>query len=468
MKTINRKPLFLALAGITALGAVGTAQAVSVNPTGLGQVLLYPYYTVKGVDNPYNTLISIVNTTASTKAVKIRFREGKASKEVLDFNIFLSPYDMWTASLEPAGGAAGGVKLFTNDTSCTIPKIPATGVDFRNSRYIGDGAADNSLARLREGYFEVIEMATYTDGSVIAKNSKHTSSRVPKDCSLVTDDAAYDEQRLPQGGLTGTASLVSPGSGLNAATDPTVLVNFKFGANYQDTGQIAPDMSDADTFSTTADGFGNAILANWTLGEDAVSAALMKNAIINEFVLDPGTASATDWVITFPTKGFYVSDAGRKNPFQSKLGKTGSCDDIVLNTYDREEQTTQPGGPDFSPSPTTPNVQICWEANVLTFNNKNLFSSSNTLGVDTLFINGWARMDFHPDTLLPLYAQDATEVVMDGSSAFTTSSNTTFTGLPVIGFAVQTFRPSLSTSYAGTFYHRYEPGTPNNLRRTAQ
>ena len=279
MNTFTKKSLHVALAGLGTLGLVGAADAVMVNPNGLGQVLIYPYYTVRspagaGVAN-YNTLLSIVNTTSSQKAVKVRFREGKASKEVLDFNVFLSPYDMWTASLEPAGGAAGGVKLFTNDTSCTIPKIPATGVDFRNSRYIGDGAADNSLARLREGYFEVIEMATYTDGSVIAKNSKHTSSRVPKDCSLVTDDAAYEEQRLPQGGLTGTASLVSPGSGLNAATDPTVLVNFKFGANYQDTGQIAPDMSDADTFSTTADGFGNAILANWTLGEDAVSAALM-------------------------------------------------------------------------------------------------------------------------------------------------------------------------------------------------
>ena len=57
MKTINRKPLFLALAGITALGAVGTAQAVSVNPTGLGGFLFYPYYTVKGATNPYNTLL---------------------------------------------------------------------------------------------------------------------------------------------------------------------------------------------------------------------------------------------------------------------------------------------------------------------------------------------------------------------------------------------------------------------------
>jgi hypothetical protein len=32
--------------------------------------------------------------------------------------------------------------------------------------------------------------------------------------------------------------------------------------------------------------------------------------------------------------------------------------------------------------------------------------------------------------------------------------------LPVVGFAVQTFRPSSATSYAGTFEHKYQAGTP--------
>ena len=45
--------------------------------------------------------MSVVNTTASMKAVKVRFREGKNSAEVLDFNVFLSPFDVWTASITP-------------------------------------------------------------------------------------------------------------------------------------------------------------------------------------------------------------------------------------------------------------------------------------------------------------------------------------------------------------------------------
>jgi hypothetical protein len=91
MNTFNRKSLCVALAATGMLGAAGVAQAVNVSADGLGNVLIYPYYTVnKDINgNRFNTLMSVVNTTASTKAVKVRFREGKNSEEVLT-NVFLS------------------------------------------------------------------------------------------------------------------------------------------------------------------------------------------------------------------------------------------------------------------------------------------------------------------------------------------------------------------------------------------
>ena len=47
---MNRKNLTAAvLAGLAGVaGIVGSAQAVNINPDGLGQVLLYPYYTTNG------------------------------------------------------------------------------------------------------------------------------------------------------------------------------------------------------------------------------------------------------------------------------------------------------------------------------------------------------------------------------------------------------------------------------------
>src|SRR5690349_23668999 len=125
MNIFKKKSLCAALAGIGALGAAGAAQAVNLNPDGLGQVLIYPYYTVRSnaAGNAFNSLLSVVNTTASAKAVKVRFLEGKNSREVLDFNLYLSKKDVWTAAVIPTADGAG---MFTADQSCTTPSFTST------------------------------------------------------------------------------------------------------------------------------------------------------------------------------------------------------------------------------------------------------------------------------------------------------------------------------------------------------
>ena len=165
MNSFQRKSLYAALAGAGALGAVGTAQAVGLNANGLGQVLIYPYYTVQAdvSGNAYNSLLSVVNTTNSAKAVKVRFLEGKNSREVLDFNLFLSKHDVWTAAVLPS--SSGGGQVLTFDNSCTIPSntFLKAGVDFVNYAYTGtaDDKGGSGLDRTKEGYVEIIEMATY-------------------------------------------------------------------------------------------------------------------------------------------------------------------------------------------------------------------------------------------------------------------------------------------------------------------
>jgi hypothetical protein len=107
------------LAGIAGVAGISNmANAVYLNPDGLGSVLVYPYYTVNGGNV---TLISVVNTTDLGKAVKVRFLEAYNSREVLDFNLYMSPFDVWVAAVAPSGT---GAQLLTNDNSCTVPAIP--------------------------------------------------------------------------------------------------------------------------------------------------------------------------------------------------------------------------------------------------------------------------------------------------------------------------------------------------------
>ncbi len=111
------------VAGIAGVaGFAGLANAVDLNPDGLGQVLIYPYYTV---NKSQDSLFTVVNTTGIGKAVKVRFLEGYNSREVLDFNLFLSPHDVWTARVSQTADAAdgGGGAVFTTDKSCTSPTI---------------------------------------------------------------------------------------------------------------------------------------------------------------------------------------------------------------------------------------------------------------------------------------------------------------------------------------------------------
>ena len=175
---------------------------------------------------------------------------------------------------------------------------------------------------------------------------------------------------------------------------------------------------------------------------DAVSAALMHDNVFNEFVLDTGTASLTDWVVTFPTKRFYINLGTGNAPklFQRNFNKTaGSCDDVSLGIFDREEFTAPTS---FSPPPPTQTNSLCWEANVLTFANSNLLGSKNLSNVPTSFQNGWLLLGF-PTTASNVQAHilqnvlGTTITTIGGGSSL--GQNATYFGLPVIGFAVQDF-----------------------------
>jgi hypothetical protein len=480
MNQFQRKSLYAALAGVGALGVTGAADAVSLNPNGLGQVLIYPYYTVNSdsAGNTYNSLLSVVNTTTSAKAVKVRFLEGKNSREVLDFNLFLSKKDVWTAAILPS--SSGGGKVITADNSCTLPSnsFLKAGVDFVNFAYTGsnDDKGGSGLDRTKEGYVEIIEMATFPTYSCTSIQVTHVSG-VPFDCAGVSDAGASADQLSASGGLFGGMTLISVGAGTDFTEDAVALQRFNGGPLYQPAGSVSPQLTDSfpkvsvvfaaePNFNTDLGVYGSKWPTPFYLAADTVSATLMHNAVMNEFVLDPGTKSGTDWVVTFPTKRFYINTGTGSAPklFQRNFnGTAGSCDDITLNIYDREERTTTTPVT-FSPPPPTATTSICWEANVITFNNSNVLASKNVSNINTGFTNGWLRLGFVTSTASTFHTlgnRTGTTHVW-GVSGFSTGLTKTYLGLPVVGFAVQTFSNGTLTvggvltaeNYGGNFVHK--------------
>src|SRR4029079_15161142 len=97
------RPRRVLVAALVAAGVASDALAVRLDADGIGQALIYPYFTVQNSDgqNSWNTYLSVTNLTANAKALRVRFREGRAGKDIASFNLYLAPNDIWTAALFP-------------------------------------------------------------------------------------------------------------------------------------------------------------------------------------------------------------------------------------------------------------------------------------------------------------------------------------------------------------------------------
>lgn len=425
----------LALAMGTVLGGMSllpSAQAVNLATDGLGQVLIFPYYTTRA---GWNTLLNVTNTSNHVVAIKVRFHEGYNSRDVFDFNVILSPHDVWNGTVS---NGPGDVPIFgTSDTTCTVPAIPAGGQLFQGGgangllAYTG-AAADGgptTTDRMREGYISIIMMGS-SPAVGLAASAVHTAARVPANCAALRNafalsgttmaglKAAFPNYGDPAGitnPLKGAFSLVNATSGWNASGEAVALADFynplavpgaapnlitaqlppASVAAYSDSFH-EPELSSANTPGEVLDADG-ALLTNAPVtGADAVSFVLQRASVVNQWAnLPAGVAPWTvmsDLVVTYPTKRFYVDNAAHEfsgraagrtglpaglSPFSSAFAGGRSCDRVGYAIYDREEQTTT-SGPVFSPAPTAQG--LCNEVNVLTFGAAANATETNVLG----------------------------------------------------------------------------------------
>jgi hypothetical protein len=460
---MNRKNLTAAvLAGLAGVaGIAGSAQAVNVNPDGTGQVLLYPYYTVNG-DNM--TLLSVVNTSDNAKAVKVRFLESENSAEVLDFNLYMSAYDVWTAAIMAMpedkdfdcgfSDATEGLRcegpmlaIADDETTCTVPMLNGAQA-FLPLEYMTDDDDEGSKtqARMNEGHFEMLEMGSLRedfpneDGSYddswageAATHKLVDGKWQPADCEALVEawtkskpffketsgvwinDIDYGPEygvEAPSGGLFGGAAIVNVGKGalhsyeataINGWNDTGVDPSQGFVSLHTEPGFTTPNLKSGDSqYTSGLEGVvfgedGNVLRSgSFYYAEDAVSYVLMHDSLMNEYSVEAGADGMTEWVVTFPTKRFYVFEydvpiAPFTNVFAPRTGDTlaTACEAVVLNTvWDREERFNTSEDPcdpseevcDVTPpvvSPSRPgtdtiegpgtNFELCYETNVIRF-----------------------------------------------------------------------------------------------------
>jgi hypothetical protein len=383
---MNSKMKKLALATGLALGGMSlipSTQAMNLATDGLGQVLIFPYYTVNG---GWTSLFNITNTSGNVVMAKVRFHESYNSRDVFDLNIVLSPLDVWNMWVADTGN---GPAIFTEDHSCTAGVIPAGGQPFDDgvntfgtAAYTG-AAADGgpiTFQRMNEGYVEVVMMATATlapagtpDTQALPRGAVHPNvpNGTPPGCaalraaftSTTTGYGALQAQFPNYAGnpLKGSYNLVNGNLGLTAAGSPTTIANFRTTAyisqmlTVADAGLIFGDPAVGYTISfhepslnsgTTAAQVLNTndvVLAGPAvpvdIGVAQVTYLLMRQQIINQWsrITNPTNQWTTqsDWVVTFPSKAFYV-DNQPANEYSARFA---------------DRVPAVPGGPDATDMP---------------------------------------------------------------------------------------------------------------------
>lgn len=133
-------------------GTATSATALQVARSGQGNILFVPYFSTQ---NGNSTVLSLTNSDTKAKALKVRFRGATNSDDIFDFTLFMSPGDVWTATVSQ--GADGRSVLTTSDNSVTLPAV--NGMSFITDR-LPAYATDEAKAKLtREGYIEILNMA---------------------------------------------------------------------------------------------------------------------------------------------------------------------------------------------------------------------------------------------------------------------------------------------------------------------
>ena len=398
-----------------------------------------------------------------------------------------------------------------------------------------DESYDNTgIARTAVGYIEVIEMGQI-DGDVTldlndpktpndAKDDTnllaaitHGADGVPANCDLPviawstggpwhTEVAGGSKvgttfmgATWAGGGLYGEATVINVNDAMAFGTDAVAVDSAVAGTGSQlhyPPGDTQPDFTAAGIVpSATIESDGELYDITWTSPAAdtsllAVSSIFQTSVVQNDYVTDPGIAGLTDWILTMPTKSLHIAryvaevkDAsgnvttaavGALDPFSNPWNGQTACEYATLDSWDREESNPPPplgSTPDFSPAPPTPTAELydlplCYEVNVIQFGTSSAVKNESLavgINAELAGTDGWASIDLTYDSL----TADGKKTV----AAHERGMGDNIFGLPVTGFAVQTYaNNSVNASgnvanYAGAYLHKTSTQTSGLTKR---
>jgi len=407
----NFKPVGIVAAVAAATAGYAQAQP-EVSNNNFGDLALVPYYTV---NEGFVTGVHIINSSNATQVVKVRLRRGADSMDALDFNLILSPEDMWVGFINEEDN--GDITFNTQDTSCTAPA--ATNGQFVMPDIYREGA--------EEGYIEIIGMGEIDVNSAIGYASKHVDG-VPRDCAsvrsnffsignaypgtagspvakgvinfetthqTVADITEFPFSEFPDGTCISTSAASDAGLCVNAFDDAKDALKVSYFIRDNDSGvefggeafhiagflgQAAMSNQQGGLSSGDRSGFDYPDLNGGAIDGSARNAfQALRNpnvlgafGVANDWSANTANGVSTDWVLTMPgqytmldlatyTDGFDTTGVtGADDCLDQTTSRDNACDNrdipvtIKPRILDREEDNFTPDPGDLVVSPQPP------------------------------------------------------------------------------------------------------------------
>ena len=354
--------------GLQPLTGVAAATQLVLSAGGVGTALITPYFTAQSGNA---TVISLVNVDPTNgKAVKVRFRGGSNSDDILDFQVYMSPNDVWNGMVSK-NASTGVAEFTTTDKSCTLPAL-TSGVaqPFVTARLPSYSTATELANGTSEGYVEIFNMADIpvnTNTNSIYSSILHTSG-TPRNCASASLNATFAADATteaaaaalgfaaPTGMLFGNWTIINVPqtttfSGSMTAIRALTPANTDGYSNYtlfpqSATAAATPENSSADPLFNSTISYTTMPVTGLTAGLTAAGSvavtaafydlpdlstpmlavgagttsgprgqafsltnALAVTSISNEYATEAGTNAQTDWVFSMPTRRYSVAFA---------------------------------------------------------------------------------------------------------------------------------------------------------------
>jgi hypothetical protein len=469
----------LGLAAAVAAASAGYATVANAQATladlGLGDMAIVPYYTVVG---DFVTGVHVTNTSDSTQVVKVRLRRATDSMDALDFNLIMSPSDVWTGFIND--DAEGNISFNTSDTTCTAPLNTGS---FAMPSIYREGADT--------GYIEIIGMGAADPNQPIYEASLHGATGEPADCTAVASNffaasvtsSTQTEQGTETNEYTDTLNVLKVSyfirdgvAGLEFGNNAVHIEDFMADATVtnQEFGIFSGDFQGFD-FPDLNGGapFGGGASRDKF---EELRAAIGGNTVINDWSANSSEAGftvGTDWVITLPGQYTMLDLAeylgalvtGDATDCASSASAV-ACDnrDIPLTAeftvYDREEQGIISASGELVVSPQLPGTiattSLPLEVNVIEWGVAPVLNGENptTVSVPDAAVNGWASLAV---TSSAAKTQAVCDFVADPNNPVlcTPVSNE---GVPMVGFVAweRSFATNPDANYGRIIEHSYQ------------